>query len=208
MRIVKNTEYAEVRDALSVAWVQYLCSIFHNLLLMPLLNKSDHALRVIEECRLDGVIFSNGNDWGGAEARDATEKAIFDYALKRHLPLLGVCRGFQVLNVLCGGTLDRDIQSTSGEKHAATTHSVEIVENDFLKGYTAGQIIRVNSFHRQGVLQRDIASSLKIFAKTKSGVVEGFYHPKEPIVGIQWHPERNNPAPELDKEIITTLFAR
>jgi len=208
MRIVKNTEYAEVCDALSVEWGNYLRDIFQDIIVVPLLNKPDHAIRVIEERHLDGVVFSNGNDWGEAEARDVTERAIFNYVIKRRLPILGVCRGFQVLNVLCGGTLDKDIQSSSGENHVATIHDVEIVANDFLRGYTVGQTISVNSFHRQGVLQGGIASNLKIFAKTKSGVVEGFYHPKELIVGIQWHPERNNPAAELDKGIVTDFFMR
>ncbi len=191
MRVTNNETYPEVRDALSADWSQYINKIMPEATLVPLLNEPKNVIRTMKELKLDGVILSNGNDWGEAKNRDETEKKVVDYCLKNRLPVLGVCRGFYVLNILLGGKFDKNISGKIGENHAGTVHQVEI----------NGKIVNVNSYHNHGVLIGSLAPELKVLAKTKSGLVEAFYHPKKSILAMQWHPERKSPDEKFTKTL-------
>lgn len=196
MRVVNNDTYPEVRDALSADWSKYIKKVLPDAVLIPIINDPKNAVRTLRELRIEGVILSNGNDWGEAKQRDETEKKIVDYCVKNKLPLLGVCRGFQVLNVLFGGKLDKNISAKIGQNHAGIVHSVKI----------NGKIIKVNSYHNHGILLSSLAPAFKVLAETQNGLVEAFYHPRKPILGLQWHPERKNPSESLNKSLIKGIF--
>lgn len=197
MRVVSNDAYPEERDALSRDWPRYLSQIFPEVIVVPLLNQPDAVVPLIKSLKLQGIILSGGNGLGRFPLRDATEKNILTYALAHALPVLGVCRGFQFLNVFFGGKLEKGIHKKSFEDHRSTIHSVTLED---------GKNLRVNSFHNQGVMEAGISPHLRIFASTKGGVVEGLYHPKKPIIGVQWHPERKSPSAVFDRKLIKRLF--
>jgi gamma-glutamyl-gamma-aminobutyrate hydrolase PuuD len=129
--------------------------------------------------------------------KDDIEMELIRYALRRNLPILGICRGSQLLNVVCGGTLYGDVQKekNSGLKHIdyanydTYRHPISIVAGSPLQKWYARKSLRVNSYHHQGV--RDLAKRFQPMAYTEDGLVEGFYDPKRKfVVGLQFHPER------------------
>ena len=129
--------------------------------------------------------------------KDQIEIRLLRHALRRRLPILGICRGSQLLNVVCGGTLYGDVQKekTSRLKHInnehydAYRHPVSIVAGTPLHQWYGALQLRVNSYHHQGV--RDLARRFRPMAFAPDELVEGFYDPKAKfVVGLQFHPER------------------
>jgi gamma-glutamyl-gamma-aminobutyrate hydrolase PuuD len=119
------------------------------------------------------------------------------YALHRHIPIFGICRGSQLLNVVCGGTLYGDVQIAKKsrlkhinyERYDSYRHPISIVAGTPLRKWYGRNSLRVSSYHHQGV--RDLAPRFQPMAYAKDALVEGFYDPKEKfVVGLQFHPER------------------
>jgi putative glutamine amidotransferase len=161
--------------------------------------------------RLDGVCLSGGPDLDpeayGARERHAelgpTEPSLDDFELalarasvERGIPLLGICRGAQALNVARGGTLH---QHVDGHRQAAMgtvrTHSVEVAPGSRLAALTGGGLIEVNSFHHQAV---DVAGTgLHIVAHAVDGTAEAIEdRGRELFLGVQWHAESLADRPE------------
>jgi putative glutamine amidotransferase len=129
--------------------------------------------------------------------KDKIEIELIRHALRKHLPILGICRGSQLVNVVCGGTLYGDVQKEkkSPLKHIDFTHydtyrhPISIVAGSPLQKWYARKTFRVNSYHHQGI--RDLAPRFQPMAYSKDGLVEAYYDPKENfVVGLQFHPER------------------
>jgi gamma-glutamyl-gamma-aminobutyrate hydrolase PuuD len=129
--------------------------------------------------------------------KDGIEMELIRHALRKNLPILGICRGSQLLNVVCGGTLYGDVQreKKSRLKHInfdhydSYRHPISIVAGSPLEKWYARKALRVNSYHHQGI--RELAPRFRPMAYTKDGLVEGYYDPKKNfVVGLQFHPER------------------
>jgi len=129
--------------------------------------------------------------------KDKIEIRLIRHALRVKLPILGICRGSQLLNVVCGGTLYGDVQKEkkSRLKHIDFAHydtywhSISIVPGSPLEKWYQRRALRVNSYHHQGI--RDLARRFKPMAYAKDGLVEAYYDPNaEFVVGLQFHPER------------------
>ena len=134
-------------------------------------------------------------------ARDAWTLALIPRAIARGIPLLGVCRGFQEMNVALGGTLHQAVHEVPGladhrdDPHApaavqyAAAHPVEIAPGGVLERVLGLATIQVNSLHGQGVSR--LADGLRVEARAPDGLVEAFSVEPAPAfaVGVQWHPE-------------------
>ena len=129
--------------------------------------------------------------------KDQIEIELIRHALRKKIPILGICRGSQLLNVVCGGTLYGDVQKEkkSRLKHIDFAHydryrhPISIVAGSPLQNWYLRKTLRVNSYHHQGI--RDLAARFRAMAYSKDGLIEGFYDPKENfVVGLQFHPER------------------
>ena len=168
--------------------------------------------------RLDGLILSGGGDIDPAEfgaetapetrtirpARDAAEFALVAAALEHGLPLLGICRGLQVLNVALGGTLHQHLPALVGhDEHSPVpggygSHPVRVAEGSRLAGILAGDLaaIPVPTHHHQGIDR--LGAGLTATAWTGDGVVEAVELAAPPgngnagawfALAVQWHPE-------------------
>jgi microsomal dipeptidase-like Zn-dependent dipeptidase/gamma-glutamyl-gamma-aminobutyrate hydrolase PuuD len=169
-----------------------------------------HALATIVNM-LDGLMFSGGGDldaayWGEEPVpeagepdsyRDEYDLLLLRLAFNRQLPIFGICRGLQVINVAFGGTLYQDIARFQLLKHSqkegrdVATHTVILADSPSgLKAAlrnTAEPSIPVNSFHHQAV--KDVAPEFTVTATSPDGLIEAIEHPEYPVFGVQWHPE-------------------
>ncbi len=127
--------------------------------------------------------------------RDELEFYLIQAALERNLPVLGICRGFQVLNVALGGTLIQHIDghSSKGQEHV-TTHWVHVRPHTRLwEALGRIEYLKVNSHHHQAVGDAELARRLQSAAWTEKEpvIIEGIELPDHPwFIGVQWHPER------------------
>jgi putative glutamine amidotransferase len=140
--------------------------------------------------RLDGIVFSGGEDLGENEARDRGELALLEAALARDLPVLAICRGFEVLNVARGGDLVQHLPDVVGhEEHRAvlgefSEHPVRVDPSSRI-GEISGV---VKSHHHQGVGR--LGDGLREVAWAEDGTIEALEDPDKPfVVGVLWHPE-------------------
>jgi putative glutamine amidotransferase len=180
---------------------------------VPLLITPAHGPESIERLLdvADGLMLSGGEDVDpGAYGqdphprlttvnrdRDRMELAVVRGALERRMPVLAVCRGFQLLNVALGGTLYQDLPS---QRDRGVNHEQEVAINERWHGATVepgstlaaifGETeLHINSFHHQGIDR--LAPMLRPLVWAEDGLVEGVEAPDYPwVVGVQWHPER------------------
>jgi putative glutamine amidotransferase len=130
---------------------------------------------------------------------DALEMALVGLALERGMPIFGICRGMQILNVALGGTLYQDVPSQLGAgvvDHWQTapkcqlSHEVEVLDDSYLAEITDRQAVEVNSYHHQGI--KGPADALTVAARSADGMIEALESrdfSDRWLVGVQWHPE-------------------
>ncbi|CDA07682.1 gamma-glutamyl-gamma-aminobutyrate hydrolase family protein [Fusobacterium animalis] len=170
---------------------------------------TDKEVIISQAQLIDGLILSGGHDINpynyGQEPsqkigetfpeRDTYEMILLEESKKRNIPILGICRGFQLINVAAGGTLYQDLSLIPGNilKHnqvsnpTLKTHKVEIKENSVISSIF-GKETMVNSFHHQ-VIDK-VANDFIVVAKASDGVVEAIEHKTYKfLVAVQWHPE-------------------
>lgn len=178
----------ERRDALDQAWISFLLAA--GLTPVPIPNVPRAAQQLLEALRPHGILLTGGNDlvaYGGdAPERDDTEALLIEWARHHHRPLLGVCRGMQMLAHHFHGTLTRV------EGHIARQHEI--------RGLGAAR--QVNSFHQWAVAE---APGFRITA-TAGEVVEAMVHEDGLLAGQMWHPERTDPADAIDLERFRSFF--
>ena len=135
----------------------------------------------------------------GDGARDALELRLIRDALSRGLPVLGVCRGAQLLNVHFGGSLHQSLDSFYTEEPAVRTTLplkwVRITEQTWLRRVLRRDWLRVNALHRQAIDR--VGRDLRIAARDRNGIVQAIEHQSHGFVlGVQWHPEYLPQLPE------------
>lgn len=177
--------------------------------IIPHINDEQNISEILNA--IDGVLLSGGGDldpfFFGEEPlpqngfidpdRDRLEILITKMALEIGMPILGICRGMQVMNVAAGGTIYQDI-SMALDKHIQhqqqaprwyPTHNINIVEDSLLHGMLQKKVIRVNSFHHQ--ILSLIGKNFMVSSTANDGVVESIEHidRKKFVLGVQFHPE-------------------
>jgi putative glutamine amidotransferase len=171
---------------------------------------------------IDGLLLTGGSDLDPAcygekplpelgvilPERDTFELAILEHALQRGMPVFGICRGMQVLNVFLGGTLYQDLPSQLENSSIAHrqqmpkwqwTHEVEVNAGSEVAKITKSTDFRVNSYHHQAI--KTLADGFAAVAHAPDGVIEAVqYHDLSErwLVGVQWHAEamRDTEGPE------------
>ena len=210
-RVVDVEDYAETRDCLDQAWTVFLGRL--PVVSVPLPNRLADVVGYCTELDLKGFILTGGNDLsldvyepgparrGVSSDRDATETAILDHAVAHRLPVLGVCRGLQVLQAYFGGRLV-GVSDRGPDGHVATTHHISIVGGE----RNADRLV-VNSYHNYGIAHGTLAAPLQPLAIcSHDGTVEAARHPELPIAGIMWHPEREGPESWFHDWLMDDLF--
>ena len=163
------------------------------------------AGRPAELDAVDGIVIGGGDDIGpelyggklGVSARldrerDTLERRLAEEALERGIPVLGICRGAQMLNVALGGTLDQDAWATFGMQDKVRTilpkRNVVVEPGTHLARIAGGDPMRVNALHTQAVDR--LGRGLRVCARDQAGMIQAVECPSDPFaLGVQWHPE-------------------
>ncbi len=122
---------------------------------------------------------------------DDYEMEVIRQAVSQRLPIFGICRGMQVLNVFFGGSLYQNIFCCEFHKkfeNRDRVHETRVEEGSFLYKVYGSTTLRVNSAHHQAV--KDLGKGLLPAQYSKEGLLEALYHEDLPIIAVQWHPER------------------
>ncbi len=187
--------------------------------ILPLHISAGDAAQILDLC--DGLVLTGGPDIHPAlfgeevkeacgsicQDRDTLEQALYSHALKRDMPILGICRGIQSINVFQGGTLYQDLPT---EYPGALVHTCQRPYDRVIHDVTLRGAIRdllglerlgVNSIHHQAV--KDLGADLEIMAVSDDGVVEAVRHQHKRFVwGVQWHPEFSFQVDENSRKIV------
>ena len=195
-------------------YVQALCDVGAIPWLIPLLPGDPETMTALFE-KLDGVFLTGGVDvdpscYGESKHpkcgatdpdRDAIEILLLEHAMRTRKPLLAVCRGIQILNVACGGTLYQDVneQVPAAMKHdyfptpanpsrTYLAHEIAVKSGTRLGAILGETVVLVNSMHHQAM--KDLAPNLLPSAYAPDGIIEGVEGDTDQfVVAVQWHPE-------------------
>ena len=197
-RITNAETYDEKRDSLSHDWPVFLEKIQGMPIWIP--NSFTNLEQFLQEVDLDGIILSGGDNIGQTPERDKTEIKLIDYAINNNIPIFGVCRGMQVLNKFFGG--EQEFLNT--DTHVGNNHSIKIKNESFSKLINSTDVL-VNSYHRNIISVDSLAETLTPFAFSDiDNTVEAFVHSTLPIIGVMWHPEREQKL--FDEKIVGSIF--
>lgn len=174
-REIRDQASDESRDSIDRRWF----SFFQKCDLVPILLPNEVTLvkGILQQVKIDGILLTGGGDiksCGGKDfKREEVEEFLIKLAVKKKIPLLGICRGMQKLQDSFGIALDK----VSG--HIADKHKIIINKKSQ----------EVNSFHNFGTKKND-DKIFEVFALAEDGVIKGIRHKKLNIAAIMWHPER------------------
>ena len=163
--------------------------------------------RMLSHSEADLLVLVGGNDVGSVAVRDYSESAALDWAMKNHVPVLAICRGFQMLNLYLGGRIESHLCRLPTQEllHAGSQHSIQVSKEgvEILNLHTSE--FEVNSFHNHGVALAGLAPTLTQLAHSPDGLVEAAWAVSPRLIGLQWHPERPGAPVELSFAIMDWL---
>ena len=189
-RVAEVAAYNERRDALDQRWSALLEQAGYLPLLLP--NRPDMALDLIHRLQPDGLLLTGGNTpvayGGNAPERDETEHRLLGYALGQQMPVMGACRGMQVILTHFGQP------QIEVKGHVCTRQTITL----------QGREVEVNSYQTWGCYE--VPESFEILGTAADGVVKAVRHKSQPIEGVMWHPERLSPFWDEDVVRLQKLF--
>lgn len=184
LRVENISKYNEKRDAISQEWVDFIEK--SNAIPVFIPNTLSEPKLFLKEFEIEGLILSGGDNKGDNEDRDKTERSLIEFGIENKIPILGICRGMQIINDYFGGSNT----TTNDNKHVGKNHEISITNKKIEETMNFKKRI-VNSFHHNIILENELGEKLKTFAKdSKDDSIEGFFHESLPIIGVMWHPER------------------
>lgn len=223
MLIGLSVNHKESMSCVADAYVNAVLQAGGTPVLIPLTEEKNVLDEILS--RLDGLVMTGGGDVFAPLFGEELHPTVTDYdltrdhydiyltqkAIARQMPVLGICRGMQVLNVALGGSLIQDIPSqipaskinhSQEEERKVGTHAVKVAPDSKLSVVAGLTELTVNSFHHQAVAQ--IAPGMKAVARADDDIVEAIEpeNGKQFIFGVQWHPEHRALADyEPDKQL-------
>ncbi len=201
-RVAVDKQTGERRDCLDQRWPRLLSAWGY--MPVPLPNQGVEPSEIHSHLCLDGVILTGGNDLASlpeaqtaAPERDDFENRLLDVCRSAHLPVLGVCRGLQLLAKRHGATL------APIKGHVAVSHTISRTQAASLLPLQTSET--VNSYHGFGVFPDGLSGGMAVIATDDSGHIEALANLHRKECAIMWHPERGEPT-ERDRTIFENLF--
>ncbi len=201
-RLVEVESHNEIRDALDVRWSGFLLKAG----LVPLILPSGiNPELYLNQFNVQGILHTGGNDLGrisksGIDSvRDNYEKQLISFAIEHRIPVMGVCRGMQVISEFFGSNVE------PVKNHTRVRHEL-VINDDHEIAVKLSGISDVNSYHNYGVTKAP--DSFTIIAKNNDEVIEAMHHTKLKVYAQMWHPERENPFCENDIKLVRNFFTK
>jgi len=200
MRVTSAENYIEKRNSIAYDYIDLFETMGFQIILVP--NNTIHVNEYFKD-DIDLVVLIGGNNVNPKlyqsdcslsdvfSERDDMEKTLLEMAIKNDIPLFGICRGFQFINVYFGGKISHNISGHVNKEHVLNS-PLMILDNQI-----------TNSFHNQGIALNDLSERLQSIAEN-SNYVEAFKHSTLKILGVQWHPERQMKI--FDQELINNFI--
>lgn len=183
--------YGERRDCADQRISDFLSNCGYVPLAFP--NHANLIEPIVESLNPVGIVLTGGNSLikygGNAPERDDTDRGLIEIAVKKRIPVFGFCRGMQSILDYFGN----ELETISG--HVAVRHMIEGLDEK----------IEVNSYHNQGCLENK-NENLEVIMRSEDGVIEKIRHKEYPIIGIMWHPEREQEYRKDDIKMLQDLF--
>lgn len=192
-RLTSMYDGQEIRESLDIRWYDFIQSC--GFCLVPISVKRDIP-QFLQKTKISGIVLSGGNDLFAINPekvnymRDTFEKDLLREAVKSNIPVLGVCRGMQLINDFFAGTLQQV------EGHVGTTHKI--------CGNNSTRL--VNSFHNYAL--KNIPEDFIPDFMADDGVIEAFHHKNKNIYAVMWHPEREKTFKREDIALFQKIFQK
>lgn len=191
-RVDKIDKLNEIRESVDIRLVKFCLSVeIIPITLSSLVIKKYDLNTYLNNLSFDGIILSGGNNIGEFEERDFFESQLLDWAKTRQIPVLGICRGLQMINHYQNGSL------IPIKGHCRTRH---LIKEEFCLDR------EVNSFHNYGLFKENLGYDLLPLAFAEDDSIEAIKHKFYPWLAIMWHPEREDKFNKKDLEIFLTHF--
>lgn len=190
---INTSDYNEIRPQLDIRLYNFIASAGYIPTPIPYYSfgkiRNDVLLKKwLVKIQPSGIVLSGGENIGSRIIRDNTEYFLINFSKKKRIPLLGICRGMQILAKYFGSKI------INVKKHVNTKH---LIKNKNKK-------ILVNSFHNLAI--RDCPKDFKIKFKAEDEVIESIYSQKYKMEGWMWHPERYKKFRSFDLKSFRKLF--
>lgn len=199
-RIVEDNSTKEIRDALDQRWSKFL----HELNMLPILLPGDCDFKTyFSDVKIDGILFTGGNDLSifsnspVDKLRDEFESELIAFGLNNKIPMIGICRGMQVISRF----FNEEVVQVNN--HTGIRHKIKFINDAYSRSQKE---LEVNSFHNFGII--NISDNFIIHAKSDDGVIEAIEHKENRIYAQMWHPEREKIFSEYDLAIFRSFLVR
>ena len=184
-------KFNEKRNNLDIRFLK----LFEKLNIIPILIPNDIYLtkKIIKDIKPKGIILTSGGDARKKDARYYSELLLIDFACKKNIPLIGICRGAQAINLYFSGKIKKI------SNHVRKNHKLKI-------HFGNKQKVITNSYHDYGIKKEILGKNLKVLGETNDGSIELFRHKSKKIVGMMWHPERFKKLRSFELKIFKNLL--
>ena len=195
MRATEASNYKETRNSIAYEYIEFFEKLGYLIITIP--NNTKYVKKYFD-LKVDLLVLSGGNNInpnlyknnsaldGVYNERDNMEKNLISLAIDNEIPVLGICRGFHILNIYFKGKLSHNIKNHVNKNHILKSNS------DILNDKEA------NSFHNQAIYVDDLSKELELLATTEDSIVEACINYEKKILGLQWHPERQDKKYDLE----------
>lgn len=199
-RLILNQNYYEMREALDVKWGE----LFKKMNFVPIILPIEFEYKkYLNFLKIDGIILTGGNDLNSVNKndmslkRDNFEKKLINYAIKKNIPIFGMCRGMEVIAEFFGADFKK-VKNQVGIRHALKVNKKSIYFSQLNK------ISTVNSFHNFAIDQMPL--DLIVSAWSNNGIIKAIEHKKHKIFGQMWHSEREKIFDKNQINLIKNFF--
>ena len=199
-RLLLNQNYYEMREALDVKWGK----LFKKLNYLPVILPIEFEFRkYFSFMKIDGIILTGGNDLNISNKnelslkRDSFEKGLIRYAIKKKIPIFGMCRGMEIIGEFFGADFKR-VKNQVGIRHTLSVNKKSKYFNQIKK------ISTVNSFHNYAIDK--MPDDLTVSAWSHDGIIKAIEHKEYKIFGQMWHSEREKLFDKNQMNLIKKFF--
>lgn len=194
-RSINISKNKEIRDSLDRRLIKYILMANLKPFIVPNVfnKKNEKTIRnLLNKISVKGVILTGGDDFGNDISRDITENILIRWASQKRLPILGICRGMQLICKNYGSQLKK-VKNHVGTRHRIISYNKNFKFNNW-----------VNSYHNYSI--KECPKLFKVLATASDGCIEAVISTRLNLFGIMWHPEREKKINKYDLKFLIKIF--